>query len=104
MSQQIQPCSGKIRFFTNIFELDSQEERVKYIVYVKSRTVHFVERLKDNSQTILETFPLSAFSEEEYAYTIWKCRQIIQNDEVIGVERPLWMFHRLKHSSSRRMR
>ena len=102
MSQQLQPCSGKIRFFSQIFELDSKIEHIKYIVYVKSRTVHFVERSNDNTQKILATFPISAFSEEEYAHTIWKCRQIIKNDEIIGVERPLWMFRHSKRPSFRK--
>lgn len=97
MSQSSQISSGKVHFFADIFELNSQDKTTKYALYVKNGTVIFVKRFE---HTVLATFPLRAFSEDEYALTIRKCRQILNNDETIAVERPRWMFHRT--SSSRK--
>ena len=98
-----QPSSGKIRFFSSYKDLYTSENSSKYIVLARNQQVILLHRLEDDSETILEIFPRNAFSEEEYALTIWKCRQIVNNDEVIWVEKPLWMLnHYYRRSSSNR--
>ena len=92
MDYQPSSSSGNIHFFSHVSNPFFNNEDMKYILYRRYRIITFARHLGNGSISVIKTFPENAFSEDEYSLTIWKCRQMINSDETIWVEKPWWIF------------